>query len=80
VLNTCISLEYPEGQPLRERIRTAVKGEDAAACGKFTADLRARGFNYSGIYRLVSNITGIGAAEWDALLYEADELASRSVI
>jgi hypothetical protein len=55
-------------------IRDAVKNEDAWTCGKIAEALRLDyGFNYGRIWRLVSNATGINAADWDALLYESEE-------
>ncbi len=73
-----ITLEYQEGTPLRDRIRQAVKEQDAATVGRIVTDLRDRGFKYSATFRLVSNITGISSADWDELLYQADHLDGRT--
>lgn len=53
-------------------IRDVVNGKDATMCVKIADTLRMSGFNYGRIYRLVSNVTGISEADWDALLYEGE--------
>ena len=54
-------------------IRDIVKGEDAKSCVKLADTLRMDyGFTYGRIWRMVSNVTGISAADWDELLYEGE--------
>lgn len=54
-------------------IRDAVKSEDAGICGKIAETLRFEyGMTYGKIWRLVSNVTGISEADWDALLQESE--------
>lgn len=57
------------GEVLTEAIRTG----DASTVGRVVDFLRWKGLDYAAQYRLAHKLTGIDPAEWDGLLYEADE-------
>tara|TARA_R110002126_G_scaffold14054_14_gene59815 strand:+ start:630 stop:821 length:192 start_codon:yes stop_codon:yes gene_type:complete len=56
-------------QALKEAIRT----NDGAACVAIAEKLRLLGFDYEYIYNEAYELTGIGVAEWDALLEVGEE-------
>lgn len=61
-----------------EQLQIAVPSNDAEICQKVQMFLRKCGWTYAAIYELVKVETGIGIAEWDALMAEdpEDELAT----
>ena len=61
----------------REIVHEAINQKDAKEVGRIADMLRAKGMNHGESWRFFSNITGIQMAEYDALLYEADELEAR---
>ncbi len=63
---------------LTEAIREAVTQDDAGKAGRIAERLRGDGFKYAHIAQFFNRAAGIGTAEFDALMYEADELSSRS--
>lgn len=61
-----------------QAIQRAVTEQDARLAGRVCSYLRLSfGMNYDQVYAFVNQIERIDAAEWDGLLYEADEEASR---
>ena len=63
---------------LGDTIRAAVTQDDARKAGRIADSLRGSGLRYSQIFKMFHQATGIDAPEFDALMYEADELTSRS--
>lgn len=55
-----------------EAIKKAVRTNNAAMAGGVAAFLRFEGMDYQQTYDLANELTGIGLAEWDALLYSFD--------
>ena len=62
---------------LAEQIRAAVTQDDARKAGRIADTLRGHGFRYSQIAQMFNKAAEIDAADFDALMYEADELAWR---
>ncbi len=62
---------------LAEQIRAAVTQDDARKAGRIADTLRGHGFRYTQIQKMFNKATGIDAGDFDALMYEADELTSR---
>ncbi len=60
-----------------EAIRKAVTENDAKLAGRISDDMRSRGIRYSGVFASFNRVTGIDAADFDALMYEADTISSR---
>ena len=53
----------------------AIRDQDARTVGRMVDALRfRRRANYAECFALAHNLTGIAEAEWDELLYEADQL------
>jgi len=63
---------------LRDNIRAAVERDDARKAGRIADGLRASGWRYNAIFEIFHEVTAIALPEFDALMYEADELTSRS--
>ena len=63
---------------LRAALRIAIERGQAATVGRIADVLRFRGgFNYAETFELARELVPkLEAAEWDGLLYEADELES----
>lgn len=63
---------------LAEAIREAVETNDARKAGRIADTLRASGCRYADIFKMFHKATAIALPEFDALMYEADKLTSRS--
>ena len=63
---------------LAEQIRAAVTQDDARKAGRIADNLRGRGLRYTQILEIFTRHSGIDAADFDALMYEADKLTGRS--
>ena len=63
---------------LGETIKKAVSTDDAKLAGRIAERLRGDGWKYDHIAQFFKRAAGIDAAKFDALMYEADELMSRS--
>ena len=63
---------------LAETIRKAVTQDDARLAGRIATSLRIKGWRYSEIAKFFNDATGINTPDFDALMYEADELTNRS--
>lgn len=64
---------------LGDKIREAIKHQDATLAGRIADRLRYRhGLNYAQSFEIVKKAApDIELPDWDALLYEADDLDSR---
>ncbi len=62
---------------LKEQISDAVTRNDARKAGRIADALRGDGWRYSNIAKLFNDASGIYTADFDALMYEADELSAR---
>ena len=61
---------------LKEQIADAVTRDDARKAGRIAEALRGDGWRYSNIAKLFNDASGIDAADFDLLMYEADTLAA----
>jgi len=62
----------------REVVHDAINQKDAKEVGRIADILRRSGMNHGETWRFFSNITGIEMAEFDELLYEADNLEAQT--
>ena len=61
--------------PLRPRLRDAIERRDAPEVGRVVDFLRfGCGKNYEQCHALAHELTSISLDDWDALLFEADEI------
>ena len=65
------------GELTKDRVHRAINEKNAAEVGRISDILRRKGMNYGQTWRFFSNITGIKMAEYDDLLYEADNLTEQ---
>ena len=59
----------------RDRLRDAIERRDARQVGRIVELLRfGCGKNYEQCHAIAHDLTGISLADWDELLYEADQV------
>ncbi len=65
----------PVLKTMKERLRHAITTSDARELGLLSDLLRVRGLDYADQFDMAKRaVPGLEEAEWDGLLYEADEL------
>ena len=63
---------------IKEAVIEAVTTSNAVMAGQISDQLKhSFGMNYDQIYETINRAHPVGIAEWDELLYEADEIESR---
>lgn len=64
---------------LKEAIRETIADQDAMRAGKIADRLRRMGMNYNQSFDVIKKCApNTELADWDALLYEADETESKN--